>query len=140
MCLVETNLEATDQVEVGGYSLVFRNDNTKDSGGILVAFNDTIKNIAIQIESSNGVGQTSWVRIDNGKNKVKMGTIYAPQESRTPNTELKKLCKNLKTNVRESNKSTEKLPKKLLLIGDFNRKVGEQIQGNSSTITKGAVF
>ena len=59
--------------------------------------------------------------------------MYAPQESRTPNTELKKLYKNLETNVRESNTANEKL----LLIGDFNCKVREQIQGNSSTITKG---
>ena len=134
MFLVETHLEVTDQVEAGGYSLAFRHDNIKDSRGFLVAFKDITKNIAIQIASSNEVRQMLWVKIDNAKNKkLRMGTIYGPQEPRTPNTELKKLHKNLETNVREWNKAKGKL----LLISDFNCKVGEQIQRNISTITKG---
>ena len=74
MCLVETHLKETDQVDVGGYTLVFRND----SGGILVALKDTIKNIAIRIESSNEVGQTLWAKIDNGEKQSKDRDYICP--------------------------------------------------------------
>ena len=99
----------------------------------MVAVKDKLKNIVIQLGETKEVGQTLWIRLDNGKEKIRIGTVYAPQESKTRLTELKKLYKVIETHINES----QKVKEKLVLVGDFNCKVGKLIEGNSETVTKG---
>ena len=87
----------------------------------MVAVKDKLKNIVIQLGKTKEVGQTLWIRLDNGKEKITIGTVFAPQESRTRLTELKKFYKVIETHINESQKAKEKL----VLVGDFNCKVGK---------------
>ena len=133
ICLVETHLDEAERVQLEGFNLIFRIDKSSDSGEIMVAVKDKLKNIAIQLGETKEVGQTLWIRLDNGKEKIRIVTVYAPQESRTRLTELKKLYKVVESHINESKKAKEKL----VLVGDFNCKVGKLIEGNSETVTKG---
>ena len=133
ICLVETHLDEAERVQLEGLNSVFRSDKSSDSGGIMVAIKDKLKNIAIQLGETKDVGQTLWIRLDNRKEKIGIGTVYAPQESRTRLTELEKLFQVIETHINES----QKVKEKLALVGDFNCKVGKLIQGNSETVTKG---
>ena len=133
ICLVETQLDEAERVQLEGLNSVFRSDKSSDSGGIMVAVKDKLKNIAIQLGETKDVGQTLWVRLDNRKEKIGIGTVYAPQESRTRLTELEKLFQVIETYINES----QKVKEKLVLVGDFNCKVGKLIEGNSETVTKG---
>ena len=74
---------------------------SSESGGIMVAVKDKLKNIVIQLGETKEVGQTLWIRLDNGKEKIRIGTVYAPQESRTRLTEHKKLYKAIETHIIE---------------------------------------
>ena len=56
-----------------------------------------------------------------------------PSIKRTPNQDLKKLYKAIENNISEASQRNEKL----VLIGDFNCKVGNCFQGNTETKTKG---
>ena len=131
ICLVETHLDEAERVQLEGFNLIFRSD--KSNIGIMVAVKDKLKNIAIQLGETKEVGQTLWIRLDNRKEKIRIGTVYALQESRTRLTELKKLYKVVESHINESKKVKEKL----VLVGDFNCKVGKLIEGNSETVTKG---
>ena len=133
ICLVETHLDEAERVQLEGFNLIFRSDKSSDSRGIMVAVKDKLKDIAIQLGETKEVGQTLWIRLDNGKEKIRIGTVYAPQESRTRLTELKKLYKVVESHINESKKVKEKL----VLVGDFNCKVGKLIEANSETVTKG---
>ena len=126
ICLVETHLGEAKRVQLEGFNSIFRSDKLSDSGRIMVAVKDKLKNIAIQLGETKEVGQTPWIRIDNGKEKIRIGTIYAPQESRTRLTELKKLHTVIETHINESRKAKEKL----VLVGDFNCRVGKLIELN----------
>ena len=68
----------------------------------MVAVKDKLKNIVIQLGETKEVGRTLWIRLNNGKEKIRIGTFYAPQESRTRLTELKKLYKVIETHINES--------------------------------------
>ena len=99
----------------------------------MVAVKDKLKNIAIQLGETKEVGKTLHIRLDNGKEKIRIGTVYTPQESRTRLTELKKLYKVIEAHINES----QKVKEKLVPVGHFNCKVGKLIEGNSETVTKG---
>ena len=75
----------------------------------MAAVKDKLKNIAIQLGETKEVGQTLWIRLDNGKEKIRIGTVYALQESRTRPTELKKLYKVVESHINESKKVKENL-------------------------------
>ena len=120
ICLVETHLDEAERVQLEGFKSIFRSDKSSESGGIMVTVKDKPKNIVIQLGETKEVGQTLWIRLDNGKEKIRIGTVYAPQESRSRLTELKKLYKVIETHMNES----QKVKEKLVLVGDFNCKVG----------------
>ena len=67
ICLVETHLDEAERVQLERINSVFRYDKSSDSGGIIVAIKDKLKNIAIQLEETKDIGETLWIKIDNGK-------------------------------------------------------------------------
>ena len=73
------------------YETIYRNDQTSNSGRILMTVKDTLKTITMQIKQETEVWQTLWILLNNQKKKIKIGAIYAPQEGVTPKKELKKL-------------------------------------------------
>ena len=58
-----------------------------------------MQNICTIVEKEAEVGETLWVVIDNSKIKIRLGTVYAPQESRTKKKEYKKLYKRLEEQI-----------------------------------------
>ena len=74
-----------------------------------------------------------WVQIDNQKISINIGVIYAPQENVTPVRELEKLYESLTKEIQEAREHKQQV----IVLGDFNAKVGAAIQGNKETITKG---
>ena len=133
ICLVETHLAKEDTISIEGYDLIFRNDSTSDSGSILIACENRLRSITVQVDEYSEVGQTLFIKLDNRRVQLRIGAIYAPQESRTLNQDLKKLYTAIEDNISEASQRNEKL----VLIGDFNCKVGNCIQGNTETKTKG---
>ena len=71
--------------------------------------------------------------MNNQKISVKVGVIYAPQENVTPVRELKKTYESITKEIQEAREHKQQV----IVIGDFNAKVGTAIQGNKETITKG---
>ena len=62
----------------------------------------------------------------------KLGAIYAPQENVTPNNELKLMYED----IREQIKIGKEEEKQILIIEDFNAKIGEAIERNKTQVTK----
>ena len=53
-----------------GYSLVYCNDRSENSGGILIAVRDNIKNISLELTQENKLGQNLWILLTNTKKKI----------------------------------------------------------------------
>ena len=46
VCIVETHMQKEEEIQIPGYSLVYRNDRSANSGRILIGVRDNIKNIS----------------------------------------------------------------------------------------------
>ena len=101
--------------------------------GILIGVRENIKNISLELTQENKVGQSLWILLTNTKKKIRIGVIYAPQENVTPNNELKLTYED----IREQIKIGKEEKQQILIIGDFNAKIGEAVEGSKTQVTKG---
>ena len=74
-----------------------------------------------------------WMKLDNGVERIKIGVVYMPQECRTLLKDIKTIYKAIADEV---NTATER-GEKILILGDFNCKVGLEIAGNNEEVSKG---
>ena len=133
VCIVETHIQKEEEIQIPGYSLVYRNDRSAKSGGILIGVRDNIKNISLELTQENKVGQSLWILVTNTKKKIRVGVIYAPQENVTPNNELKIMYEDIREQIKIGNEEKQQI----LILGDFNAKIGAAIEGNKTQVTKG---
>ena len=71
--------------------------------------------------------------LKNTKKTIRMGLIYAPQENVTPSNELKLMYED----IREQIKIGKEEKQQIIITGDFNAEIGEEIEGNKTHVTKG---
>ena len=133
VCIVETHMQKEEEIQIHGYSLVYRNDRSANSGGMLIGVRDNIKNISLELTQENKVGQSLWILLTNTKKKIRIGVIYAPQENVTPNNELKLMYEDIRQQIKIGKEEKQQI----LVIGDFNAKIGEAVEGNKTQVTKG---
>ena len=130
--MVETHLSKEEQIQIPGYK-IFRNDGTNNSRGILIAIKEKLKTIVVEVNREEEIGQMLWVLLNNQKTQVRMGVIYGPQENITPNSKLKKLYESISDQVDIGKENNQQI----IILGDFNAKIGNYIKNNKETITKG---
>ena len=70
ICIVETHTQKEEEIQIPGRSLVYRNDRSANSGGILIGVRDNI-NISLESTQENRVGQSLWILVTNTKKKMK---------------------------------------------------------------------
>ena len=121
-------------IEIEGYTSK-RVDRTKgkDGGGVMMMYKKELDNVVKVVrEESDGV-EMIWLKMDNQVVKIRMGIVYMPQEDAKTVDQLKNIYKKIEEEVVSAVKHNETL----ILMGDFNCKVGNAISGNTDTITKG---
>ena len=91
------------------------------------------KNIYIRGCSGKEIGQSLWILLDNNRSKIRIKVIYAPQENVTPNSELEIMYNNISKQISIGQEQRQQV----LILGDFNAKVGTYTEGNKPTVTKG---
>ena len=132
ICLVETHLQK-EEIRIPGYCQIFRNDRSGNSGGIMLALKENIRTVTLEVAQEKEIGQSLWILLDNNRSKIRIGVTCAPQENVTSNNELKIMYNNISKQI--SITQEERL--QVLILGDFNAKVGTYIEGNKPTMTKG---
>ena len=132
IALVETLLCENDAIELKNYEII-RNDREAGGGGVLIAIKKEMKSIVIEDGTCKETTDTLWIRIYNKKEDIRLGVIYNPQESKTTKEDLNKLYKNIEKQVQATIHSKQKL----LIVGDFNCKIGTIIDGNKEEVTVG---
>ena len=64
-------MQKEEEIKMLGYSLVYRNDRSANSGKILIGVTNNIKNISLELTQENKVGQRLWILLTNRKKKIK---------------------------------------------------------------------
>lgn len=129
--LVETKLNKEDIVEIKGYKTM-RVDRETEGGGVLLAYKECLDNKIVITREEREMCEMLWVKIANGRCKIRVGIVYMPQE-----TISKKDMKRIYDIMEEEIKAATENNEKVLLMGDLNCKVGEHIKGNTQVVTKG---
>ena len=80
--LVETKLREQDQIEIEGYEIK-RKERAGEGGGVLIAYRKSLKNITIVVREEEKNCEMLWIKMNNDKNKIRLGVIYMPQENTT---------------------------------------------------------
>ena len=79
IALVETKMDKEESLEIPGYENK-RVDRIGDGGGVMLAFKRSLVNVIVfTAEYRLHNAEMLWVRLDNGRIKLKIGVIYMPQ-------------------------------------------------------------
>ena len=127
--VTEIHTDKDYKIEIEGYE-PYRNDRNVDGGGILVAVKKELKHVTIVVKKTKEYLESLWIVIDNTRVKLRIGAVYFPQEQ---DQDLKEIYKILKEQVQEARKKDESV----MIVGDFNCKVGDKIRGNHAKESKG---
>ena len=111
---------------------VFYNSYKTGKGGVLIAIKKELKKVTIETEQVTEEYQSLWIKIDNTRNKINIGCIYAPQESKTKISAFNEMYKHITTKVKKARQDNERI----IVAGDFNAKVGDAIRDNKKEISK----
>ena len=92
----------------------------KQGGGIWLSFKSELYKKVTLLDMGNDENEQIWVELELGKENVIIGIVYGKQETRTDNENRENFISMIEEYAIKSSK--EKKP--LLVIGDFNMKIG----------------
>ncbi len=133
IALTETWLTKDDEIELEGYDLIFRNERDEKGGGILIAVHNNIRNVVCEVSRSGDIHESLWIVLDNTKVKMKLGVLYFPQEKDVTQLEMETIYETICEEIREGRGKDQTV----IIVGDFNCKVGGVIPGNKTEKTSG---
>ena len=117
----------------GEVILSFGNDRNKDGGGVYIGVKEELKNITVEVSRSKEPYESLWISINNEKAKIKIGAVYLPQEKAVSVKEISNIYKLIKKEITDGRDNEQSV----IVTGDFNCKVGDKIEGNTGTVSKG---
>ena len=130
--LIETHLHKEEEIRIPRYSQIFRSDRSGNSGGIMLAVKEKTETVTLEVTQEKEIGQSLWILLDSNRSKITIGTIYARQENVTSNNELKVMYNNISKQISIAQEERQQV----LILGDFNAKVGTYIEDNKPPVTE----
>ena len=132
--ITETKLLKKEDMEIEGYCIK-RVDREKEDGGggVLIAYKKCLKNVVMVVREEKENVEMLWLKIDNGKVKLRVGIVYMPQEKDTRLETIKKIYKKIEEEIEMATVNGETM----ILMGDLNCKVGKMITNNTDEVSKG---
>ena len=127
-------MQKEEEIKKPGYSLVYHNDRSANSGGTLIGARENIKNISLGLTQENNADQSLWILVINTNKKIWVGIINAPPENVTPNNQLKIIYED----VREQIKIEKEEKQQTIILDDFNTTIGAAIEVKKVKVTKGS--
>ena len=103
----------------------------------MIEIQKQLDNLVTIVEEKKDTVETLWMVIDNDQVAIRVGVIYAPQESRTTLEKYEEMYQSIGNQILLAKQNNQKL----MLVGDFNCKIGQTIKGNKEEVTKsGKIF
>ena len=78
--MVETHLSKEEQIQIPAYK-GFRNCDTNNSRGILIAIKEKLKTIVVEVNREEEIGQTLWVLLTIRKHKSEWESYMDPKKT-----------------------------------------------------------
>ena len=58
ICLVETNLQKEEGIRIPGYSQIFFNERSGNSGSIMLAVKENVRTVTLEVAQEKEIGQS----------------------------------------------------------------------------------
>ena len=129
IAITETWTDEDCEVEIEGY-VPFPNSRNQDGGGVVILVRRELKYITTEVKKTKEHLESIWVVINNNRIKIRIGIVYFPQEKDQNQKEIYDI---IKQQIHESRERDESI----MIVGDFNSRVGEAIEGNNRKVSKG---
>ena len=65
----------------------------------MLVVKENMKAVTLQVAQENKTGESFWILLDNNRSKIKIGTIYVPQENVTSNNQIKIMYNNVRKQI-----------------------------------------
>ena len=135
ICITETHLLKKENMELEYYA-IYRNDRDSSGGGVLIGIRKELENVCTIVEKKDDIEESLWMVVNNSRIQLRIGAIYTPQESRTSKEILTKMYESIEEQVCRAKERQQNV----LMLGDFNCKIGDKIKGNRKEVSKGGRY
>ena len=135
---VETNLEIEEKIATSGYTWVRKNKQHKEGGGVDYFIKNTIKNSCAVEPDNNATTEILWTKLKlKRQGNLFIGVLYGKQDSKHCIKELEEEYEVIEKSISNFTETNNKI----ILVGDFNGKIGNDengiTNGDTSITTNG---
>ena len=99
----------------------------------MLAVKENIKTVTLEVTQETKIGQSLWILKDISRSKIRIRVSYDQRENVTSNNKLKIMYDDISKQIAIA----QQVRQQVLILGDFNVKIGTYIEGNKPTVTKG---
>ena len=131
--LVETNLKKSSKLNIDGYKCFNRNRQNKNMGGVATLVKESDLKDTLKVSEGSGDNEYLVTRHSQFSIPVNIIVVYGEQESRTKAEEVERKW----DEVMEEVKKIEAREEACIVLGDFNKAVGNIIPGNNEKVSFG---
>ena len=131
--LIETNLKKSSKLDVAGYKCFNRNRQNKHMGGVATLVRESDLKDTIKLSEGSGENEYMITRHSQFDTPLNIIVIYGEQESRSNKEDIEEKWEELMGEV----KKIEDRGEACLLLGDYNKAVGDIIPGNNAKVSHG---
>ena len=100
--------------------------------GIMQVVKENIRKVTLEVAQEKETEKSLWKLVDNNRSNIIIGVIYVLQENVISSNEVKIVYNNISKQILIAQEKRQQV----LILGDFNAKVGTYIEGNKPTVTK----
>ena len=133
MCIAESHLKDGENFEIEGYKVERCDRKSSAGGGVMVIYDKQIQHMVTVVSEEDCEFEAMWMKVDNGRIAIKLGVIYMPQEDKTTVKKLQQIYKKIEKEIKKSVEENEHI----VLMGDFNCRIGINEGRNNGEVTKG---
>ena len=129
----ESHMKFDTKVNITGYNSYSRNRKDKSQGGIVTSIRDDEAINCLKVSEGQDSNEYIITRHNMFQTPINVINLYSSQENRTPVNEIRDQWQEIVEEVIK----IEARKENMILLGDFNKHVGDIIEGNHAKITEG---
>ena len=133
LVISESHMKFETKANIPGYSSYSRNRKDKSQGGIVTSVRDDESIDCLKVTEGQDCNEFIITRHSKFQTPINVINLYSCQENRTAVNVIRDQWQEIVEEVVKIEAKKENL----IIIGDFNKHVGDIIEGNHSKITEG---
>ena len=129
---INQRIEQSNEIKIMKTRQSQKISKSASTRGIMQVVKENIRKVTLEVAQEKETEKSLWKLVDNNRSNIIIGVIYVLQENIISSNELKIMYNNISKQILIAQEKRQQV----LILGDFNAKVGTYIEGNRPTVTK----